>query len=174
MTFELRPTEGRMIREADIPDADPRYRYALRRIWNPGRERVCFLCLNPSTADAHVDDATVRLLVGYARRWGAGAIEIVNLYAWRAKNPKALRTAKDPVGPENDAAIVAAIRRGGRLVAAYGALGPDKRRAERVLDLVRPYRDVYALAVTQEGRPHHPRGLLATLTPTLFLPGTRP
>ncbi len=57
--------------------------------------------LNPSTADGETDDATIRWLIGYAKKHGYGGIIVVNLFAFRATDPKQLLTALDPVGPLN-------------------------------------------------------------------------
>lgn len=78
------------------------YRYWLCREWSPGLDSLVWLMLNPSTADATQDDPTIRRCMGFARRWGYGGITVVNLYAYRATNPRDLLTAADPVGPEND------------------------------------------------------------------------
>jgi hypothetical protein len=45
------------------------YRYELWRRWAEG-PHVLFVMLNPSTADAVTDDATIRKCIGYAKRWG--------------------------------------------------------------------------------------------------------
>jgi hypothetical protein len=74
-----------------------RYRYRLWRRWADG-PTVLFVMLNPSTADADVDDPTIRRCIGFARSWGAGALEVVNLYAWRATQPAELKAAVGPVG----------------------------------------------------------------------------
>ncbi|MBL0394156.1 DUF1643 domain-containing protein [Ramlibacter monticola] len=47
-----------------------RYRYALRRIWAPGKPSAMFVGLNPSTADEVDDDNTVTRCIGFA---GPGA-----------------------------------------------------------------------------------------------------
>src|SRR5215471_15764062 len=59
------------------------YRYLLSRRWRPGAPAL-FVMLNPSTADDTADDPTIRRCIGFARRWGAPAVEVVNLYALRA------------------------------------------------------------------------------------------
>ena len=50
---------------------DGMYRYSLERTWDEGKPTVLFICLNPSTADAVEDDATVRRMVSFARQFGA-------------------------------------------------------------------------------------------------------
>lgn len=81
---------------------DGMYRYSLERTWDEGKPTVLFICLNPSTADAVEDDATVRRMVSFARQFGGGRLLVGNLFAFRSKNRNDLLKADDPVGPEND------------------------------------------------------------------------
>jgi hypothetical protein len=69
-----------------------RYRYNLAREWDPAGGRVCFVMLNPSTADAEVDDPTIRRCIRFARDWGAGGLDVVNLSPVRSANPAAILT----------------------------------------------------------------------------------
>ena len=46
------------------------YRYSLRRTWNPAGGSYLFVMLNPSTADATIDDPTIAKCVRYAKAWG--------------------------------------------------------------------------------------------------------
>lgn len=66
-----------------------RYRYELTRRWDDG-PLLEFDMLNPSKADASTNDPTVVRCIGFAKRWGYGAIVIRNLYPLRATNPEAL------------------------------------------------------------------------------------
>jgi hypothetical protein len=59
---------------------------------------VCFVLLNPSTADETREDPTVRRCIGFARSLGYGALEVVNLYAYVATDPAELRRAGYPWG----------------------------------------------------------------------------
>ena len=60
------------------------YRYELRRIWQPKKGLVCWVMLNPSIADANIDDPTIRRCIGYTAKWGYGGRVVVNLFALRA------------------------------------------------------------------------------------------
>lgn len=143
-----------------------RYRYRLWRWWDPALPSVVFVMLNPSTADALADDQTIRKCVGFARRWGAGGIRVVNLYAWRATKPTDLAAAaargEDVVGEfggilnRNDSAIVAAPDPSSRIIAAWGAWpGPFPLRPARVQQLL-GHLTVEALGLTKHGAPRHP------------------
>ena len=112
--------------------------------------------LNPSTADAELDDPTIRRCMGFARDWDYGGIRVCNLYAYRATKPDDLKGVLDPVGPRNDSAILSAVADAGRIIAAWGAWpGPFEVRTHRVQDLLRG-RHVEALGLTKSGAPRHP------------------
>jgi hypothetical protein len=145
------------------------HRYRLSRVFYPAGHRVCFVMLNPSTADAFVLDPTVRRCVGFASAWGAGAVEVVNLFALRSTDPAGLRRCSDPVGPGNDAAIVAAARAADRTVAAWGAHGVHLDREAAVVELLAAAGvDLYALSLTKNGHPGHPLYLPGRASPTLW------
>lgn len=65
-----------------------RYRYTLTRRFADG-PTVAFIGLNPSTADEHADDPTIRRCLGFAKRWGYGELVMLNLYALRSTDPPA-------------------------------------------------------------------------------------
>jgi hypothetical protein len=62
---------------------------------------MVWVMLNPSTADACVDDPTIRRCIGFAKREGFDAIDVINLFAYRATKPADLATVADPEGPAN-------------------------------------------------------------------------
>lgn len=136
-----------MLRGATF-SADRRYRYRLWRRWDRSKPVVAFVMLNPSTADARRDDPTIRRCVGFARTWGFGGVEVVNLYAFRATEPRRLRDVVDPVGPDNERHVMRAIRRARLVVLAWGA----HAEATRLLSL----RRARCLGLTKAGQPRHP------------------
>jgi len=138
-------------------DRTRRYRYHLRREWQPSARRVTFIMLNPSTADARVLDPTIRRCVGFARAWGFGGVDVVNLFAWRSTRPEALRRVNDPVGPRNQATIASALRQSSLVVAAWGNDGRAREQATRVCRLAARLRTpLFCLGTTQSGQPRHP------------------
>ncbi|HEY1197231.1 MAG TPA: DUF1643 domain-containing protein [Thermoplasmata archaeon] len=146
-------------------DIDRLYRYSLWRVWNEKLPKVLFVMLNPSTADEKVLDPTVTRCVGYAKRWGYGGLLVGNLFALRATNPKRLYSARDPVGPTNDAALLGMLPDVELVVAAWGNYGGYLNRGPYVAKmLVR----VEALGVTKNGHPAHPLYLRGEKAPAPF------
>ena len=132
-------------------DATGRYRWRLGRIWGEG-PRVVFVMLNPNQADAERDDPSIRRCIGFARAWGHGSLDVVNLFAWRCRDPRDLRGAIDPVGPDNDAWIARVVA-GADVVVAWGNHGALQGRDRAVLDLLRA---PWCLGTTRLGHPRHP------------------
>lgn len=133
------------------------YRYGLVRRWSD-EPALRFVMLNPSTADAKLDDPTIRRCIGFAKREGYGALIVLNLYAYRATDPKALLSCGDPVGPGNDNMLRAHLRSsvgvGRPVIAAWGA-NAKADRVGQVLDLC-PGVDWRCLGTTKDGHPRHP------------------
>ena len=128
---------------------------------------MAFVCLNPSTADEVQDDPTVRRCIRYAKDWGYGGMAMLNLFAFRATDPEAMKRAKDPVGPENDI-YLSEWSAGARVtVCAWGAQGVFLGRDKEVLPLL--HRPHY-LALTADGQPRHPLYLKAALKPKPLAP----
>ena len=136
------------------------YRYLLTRIWNPTVKPLVFVMLNPSTADALEDDATIRRLTGkegFARQLGAGGVVVVNLFALRSTDPRALIRHRDPVGPHNDRFIRRAVSLGSTVIAAWGAATVAGERGRQVAtELADRGVALHCLGLTAFGQPRHP------------------
>ncbi len=146
------------------------YRYTLWRTWDESLPTVLFVMLNPSTADADVDDPTIRKCIGFAQRWGYGTLLVGNLYALRATDPRELDTADAPVGRDNTDALCRLAERADRIVAAWGAKpnrGRYAQREARALDTFYD-RDVYALRLTKDGHPWHPLYVPYSVEPVVY------
>lgn len=166
MSDQMYPPLGATARLSDEQPV-PLYRYELTRRWARGPVAT-WIMLNPSTADATLDDATIRRCRRFTRDWCLGGFVVVNLYALRATDPYALRSARDPVGPENDDAIRDAVVRARAVICAWGDRGGDGKHTGRdrdVLDLLRELgRQPLCLGTTTSGQPRHPLRLAATTT----------
>jgi hypothetical protein len=139
------------------------FRYRLWWTWAAG-PRVAFIGLNPSTADATADDPTVRRCIGFARAWGYGGVDVVNLFAFRATEPRVLKRAVDPNGPDNNDHLFEVAKGVGRVVAAWGVHGTHCDRDDTVLELLRAAGvKVSCLSRTRAGYPRHPLYAKASL-----------
>lgn len=143
------------------------YRYRLGRRWSEG-PTLLFVMLNPSTADADIDDPTIRRCIGFGRSHVFGAIEVVNLYAFRATIPAELRRHCWPIGPDNDEHIQAAVEASDRVCVAWGANAGKSERPGVVFPLIRRAgKHPFCLGATRSGHPSHPlfRPALSVLVP---------
>ena len=137
---------------------DEIYRYTLERCWRIQGPTLCLAMLNPSKADARLNDPTIRRGIGLAQRWGYGGIVVINLFAYRATDPKEMKLAVDPVGPENDRYILEVLQRPGLgLLVAWGAHGGYLDRDTKMMELIKHSgQEAYHLGLTKEGYPRHP------------------
>jgi hypothetical protein len=138
-----------------------RYRYALWRNWSGHIDApayALFVALNPSTADATHDDPTIRRCIGYARAWGYDGVYVVNLFAYRATDPRVLLAQPDPVGGRNDHYLRKLARGAHIVVAAWGTRGTHLGRDKCVRTMLP---QLQCLRLTRDGHPAHP----------LYLPG---
>jgi hypothetical protein len=145
------------------------YRYRLERHKLAGAGAIAWIMVNPSTADAENDDATIRKVIGFTERLGGGWAVVGNKFAYRATDVRELRTARDPKGEENDAHLGQIMRDAPVVIAAWGPLAklpPHLRRRWRtVCDIAdRAGATLMCLGTAQDGQPRHPL-MLAYDTP---------
>lgn len=144
-----------------------RYRYNLTRQWQASCFSLPFVMLNPSTADADLDDPTIRRCMAFARRDGYGGISVFNLFALRATDPAELRKTSDPFGPENRKHLAElAIRAADFRVPIVCAWGTGGWLADTALIhlLANSGAELLCLGTTQAGHPKHP----------LYIKGSQP
>ena len=141
-----------------------------------GEPLACvFVMLNPSTADNQADDPTIRRCVAFAQRLGFDKLIVVNLFAFRATDPKAIIRAppdSDPVGHENQRHINRALDEAGMIVCAWGAHGGHLDQDETMLGWIESANwknaPVVALGLTADGFPRHPLYLRADAEPVPY------
>lgn len=145
---------------------DRTYRYVLTRWWGDGDiiydKCVLFIGLNPSTADETKNDPTITREIGFAKTWGFRGLVKVNLFGYRATDPKEMKKQEDPVGPKNDEWILDVHNSTALTVATWGGHGDFLDRSGHVMGFL--FNDVYCLGVTKNNQPKH----------TLYLPASTP
>lgn len=161
-------------RDARISPCE-RYRYSLTRRWGPtSGSAATWLLLNPSTADATVDDQSVRRMVDFSHQFGHDSLVVVNLFGLRATRPAALALAADPVGPDNDQALLDACLGADQVIAAWGSEPRAVNRARVVLALLDTHAatgrlfPMSCLGRTATGQPRHPSRLSRSTSLEVF------
>ncbi len=134
------------------------YRYRLERRVSPTPTGcVCFILLNPSTADETQDDPTIRRCMGYCKAWGYSRLVVVNLFAYRSTDPRELHHAPDPYGPENGREIFLAAQAADLVVGGWGNHGRYWNSGRNIVEMLRHRKvAVHALGLTKQGEPVHP------------------
>jgi hypothetical protein len=149
---------------------DRRYRYTLVHRWDelldPGRG-IAWIGLNPSTADEHQLDPTLRRIRDFSAAWGYAFFVMLNLFAWRATDPADMRAAPDPVGPDNDRWIAHWSAKVDRVVLGWGEHGVHLGRDQQVLALLE-LRKTYCLGRNASGQPKHPLYVARKAVPVPF------
>jgi hypothetical protein len=114
--------------------------------------------LNPSTADCTVNDPTIKRCMKFTMSWGFTIMQVVNLFAFRATDPKNLPWGHDEAsGPDNDVMTLSTLMCADRVVCAWGAQYGTAYRAKRVMtELMPPFREPLCLGLTKDGHPRHP------------------
>jgi len=149
-----------MIKSAIISDCGA-YRYRLSRQWDESCYSLPIIMLNPSTADANIDDPTIRRCISFAKREGYGGIIVMNLFAFRATSPDNMKDATDPFGPDlldhiGEMFDYATLHRT-PILAAWGAHGIYKSAEKEMKQLAkRSGVDLVCLGKTAAGHPRHP------------------
>lgn len=142
-------------------DIEPAVLGALGRCGALQGKTVAFFGVNPSTADATLNDATVRKWMGFCARWGAPRFIAGNVFAFRATDVQALATVDDPFGPDIGDRITDIITEADVLVPCWGntdKVPPALRFAFDVLmdALVSSGKPVMTFGLTAGGDPKHP------------------
>ena len=174
MPATAKPLPSEIVREAVLSNSG-QYRFTLTRAWRGG-PHVCFIGVNPSTADHRSDDPTVRRWIRFASAWGYGGFVAVNLYPFRSPNIAACRRWADFLnnGPDwhardtilqNVDFVTHQAKQAALVVACWGAAAWDDEFVEYVIEQIQtgeePWPDIHCLAKTGSGDPIHPmaRGL---------------
>ncbi len=148
------------------------YRYRLERD-GLGEGATAIIMVNPSTADATEDDATIRKLRGFGARYGWGRLIVGNLFAYRSTDVRALADAPDPVGSDNGYRLCEIFLDAQRCVFAWGPAGKLPRRLRdqwREVDRIARAMHLEPMSIgapAKDGHPCHPLMLpyIRTLQP---------
>lgn len=163
--FDVEP----MWRSAEF-SADGTYRYELRRVWDQSLPLLGWCALNPSKADAFVDDPSVGRMIAFTKAFGYGGFVLGNMFGFCATNPAELIGAPDPIGPDNDRRLLD-VMGGHPVICAWGASVPVywRHRPAGVAEQLRQRgAQLYHLGLNKDGSPRHPLYLAGDTQRTLW------
>lgn len=152
---------------AQISDCG-KYRYLLRRTWNPKLPLCGFLMLNPSTADAMADDPTIRKCNTFAKYWGYGGIIVANVFAWRSTDPDALEEVGDPLGPLNHLAIQEMAEQAEIVLCGWGSTRLVHSKVLWLKSVIADPQRLRCLAMNLDGNPKHPLYVAGSTMPQVY------
>lgn len=146
---------------------DATYRYRLARSWSFGHGRLVWVMLNPSTADEHTDDPTVRRVVRFTQDALYQSLDVVNLFACRATDPRELlglaSLGLDVRGPQNNLEVTKAIAGASAVVFAWGSSCPPQLRRMAVAQIrhvlrvcAEHFQMPLCLGINADAQPKHP------------------
>ncbi len=162
-------TKGNASAGAVFSDCE-RYRYRLWRVWDDSKPKACFVMLNPSIADENQLDPTVTRCKKRAQALGYGGFEVANIFAYRSTDQSVLKKLSDPQGPDNEQAIIDAVKGCAIAICAWGITGSLKDTGPRTRDRINRFHPgkLHYLKLNADGSPTHPLYLKYTLQPTLW------
>ncbi|MEM7757125.1 MAG: DUF1643 domain-containing protein [Cyanobacteria bacterium P01_A01_bin.40] len=144
------------------------YRYLLWREWDSKNQTISFIMLNPSRADAQINDPTITRCINFARSWDYGRLEVVNMFAYRTSKPSLLKQATEPIGKDNDRYILESVSKCDRVILAWGNHGTWRKQDLYTLELLKNHSHLYSLGITKKGCPRHPLYLRSTTKPKIY------
>lgn len=128
--------------------------------------------LNPSTADEFENDPTIERCQRRAKMMGYGSLVVVNIFAYRSTDPKALKEpGLDIVGLLNNKVLIEVAQNCDLMICGWGKHGSINNRAERVAELFDswvPKKKIRALKINKDGSPAHPLYIGYDVKPILF------
>ncbi|WP_083095835.1 DUF1643 domain-containing protein [Pseudophaeobacter leonis] len=145
------------------------YRYSLTRVWEPASPRVMFVMLNPSKATEVQNDPTIERCERRARALGFGGFQATNIFAIRATDPKVMRAASDPEGPDNTTAILAGLDWADMVICAWGTHGAHRDQGRKIETLLRARaKPLHHLGLSKHGHPKHPLYIAYSQSPDIW------
>ncbi len=158
-----------MIKSANISDCG-RYRFKLNRSWVDifdARRSALWVMLNPSTADANVDDPTMRRVINFSSRDDFTSLTVINLCPYITANPANLkrRTHEElfPMGYFDE--IRVKLGEYDTMICGWGSGAVSMLSRESLISSMSMIRaialgfdkaDVMCLGLSKQGHPRHP------------------
>lgn len=139
-----------------------KYRYRLDRTVGMDGPVYAFFGINPSTADASLDDATVRKWIGFTKVWGGSRFIVGNVFAYRATDVRDLVDDPCPAfSIENQTHLKAISAEADILVPCWGNTQKAPAGKRHIFSaamhlLIKTGKPIKVFGLTKSGDPMHP------------------
>ena len=80
---------------------------------------------------------------------------MLNIFAYRATDPKDMLKEIDPIGKDNDYWIKQICKKTDKIVCCWGNIGKHQNRSKQVVDMLKDY-NLYYLELSKQNQPKHP------------------
>jgi hypothetical protein len=163
-----------MTGDAEFYGEDDQYRLWLLRNWSGGIDTpiVLWIGMNPSTADARVNDPTISRIIEFSRSFGYRACVICNVMDYRATHPADLcRESVVPSSDKNVETIVRLAKVAREVILCHGLVPKALQKyAAAAVAALRSHRiNLHCMGRTATGSPRHPLYLRSDTQPEPFL-----
>lgn len=133
------------------------YRYKLWRVWDESLPKALCIGLNPSTANADKNDATINNLRGILKKLGYGGFYMMNCFPFITSNPKLIK--HNPMSDElNNNMLTVVAYKCKDVIFSWGAFEVVKETG-RDKELIEMFPNAKCFGFNKDGSPYHPRAL---------------
>lgn len=133
-----------------------KYRYKLWRIWDDDLPIAMCIGLNPSTANEHSNDQTIKYLIKMLTKLGYGGFYMMNLFAYISSKPNALLTCSDALGDNNNKLDEVTLLCND-VIACWGNF---KQAHDRIEEVLPKYPNALCFGKNKNGTPYHPLAMI--------------
>lgn len=107
---------------------DKKYRYLLKKIWDDSLPSATFIGINPSDATELIMDRTVMNVTNFLIKKGYGSVNLLNLFAYRSKDPKKLKDRSQDYERTNEKYLEELVSESDLVIVGWGKSFESKHK----------------------------------------------
>jgi hypothetical protein len=131
-------TKKSCIETTAIYSDDQKCRYVLRKVWDNALPMATFIGINPSDAtELFIDKTVMNLMNHLVKIGGYGGVNIVNLFAFRAKKQKELSNRSDILEQCNIQYISEALKHSELAIIGWGRDAERKKQYREAINVTK-------------------------------------
>ena len=146
-----------------IFSANRRSRYILWRRFKPGDNFINIIMLNPSQANEHENDPTIRRCIQFAKDLDGDALIVTNLFSYCTAYPEEIKSNETNLSAQNRYYLTLGQSLSKKTICAWGNHGGINKRSVKIRKLLKD-QALYCFDINQNGEPKHPLYIKKTAT----------